>query len=223
MAKRKPPTFTPPTPIIRGEELARAVKRQRAKRARATKSSRANLKKASARKSAIGGDAFQVTRDILQEQTLVDWDGDRGRAEKFWDESWEFTTEGETSYDELRDWRFELVQNKVIARYFDNKAVSVLLVVESHAGKRRGKMYLTGAASGDFATAMASLRKNLKDWSESYGRDAQDENFSRIREVTFLIRRGVVHKRWRSTVKGRAEERERSEDRTRAARRKRKK
>lgn len=223
MAKRKPPRKppTPPTPILTGAAARKRVAAIRAKRTRETKSARANLAKATAAKKRIGGNAFEVTREILEEESLQEWSGDRGRVERFWDESWTYETDGDVSYDEMLDWRYKLVRNRTIAEYFEGgRAVSVILVVESHGGKRRGKMYLTGAASADYETAMALLRKNLRDWAESYGREARGDDFTRVREVTFLIRRGGVHGRWRSIVKGRAEERERAEDRTRAARRK---
>lgn len=225
MAKKKPPKRppTPPTPILRGPAAAARVAQIRAKRLRETKPRRKNLAKAVQRKARIGGNAFEVTREILEQETLQEWDGERGRVERFWDESWTFTTDGDVAYDELFDWRYAVVQNKTFARYFEGRVVSVLLSVESYAGKRRGTMYLTGAAAGSYDRAMSLLRKNLKDWLESYGREAQGDNFSRMREVTLLIRRDSVHPRWKSLVRGRVEERERAEDRSRAARRKAKK
>ena len=221
MAKRKSPSFTPPSPIVRGEELARAVKRQRAKRTKATAPRRANLERARKRAAYIGGDAGETMRRLLEQVSLQEWELTRGRVERFWDASWEFTTEGPVAYEELVEWRWKLNQDPTVSRYFEGRAVSVLLVVESHAGKRRGKMYLTGAAAGDWNRAMKNTRKNFENWAGAYGRDAQGDDFSRIREVTFLIRRDNVHPRWRSLVRGRVEERERAEDRTRARRRKR--
>lgn len=204
--RRAPYRPTPPSPIRRGKAARERIAEIERQRAEENAARRRNLERANQRKREIGGNAFEVTLDLLRENTRAEWAGERERPVAFWDESWIYTvTDGEVAYDELVDWHFAWVSNAVVARYFEGRVSSIILDVAD--GTTGAPMVFTAAAAADFGIAAAELLEKLDRWARDYGRDSGGD-FSTVSAITILIRRDSVHKRWRSVVRGRAEKRE---------------
>lgn len=207
MAKRRPPTFTPPTPIV-GRRAQRArVERIRKEREAATAPKRASLKKAVAARVKLGGTpAIEVTRRLLEQSGPAEWTAKRERPVAYWDERWVFQAKpgGKYSYDDLVEWRYRLVQHPTVAGYLEGRTMSVMVDVRD-GGK---PMTFTAAAASGYDAAMDRVENRLSAWAESYGREADAEGFTRARAVTMLIRRDGVHKKWAKVTRGRVERRE---------------
>ncbi len=206
MAKRRPP-LSPPTPILRGADLRKAVAAQRAKRTRATKPARANLAKANLAKKRQAGDPFKTMHRILEQETRATWSRDRARPIAYWDERWTFKTRSKrVAYEEIEEWRFAWVQNRTIATYLANRSVAVLVVV--HDPERDENLTFTAATGRDYDASVAELLEKLSDWAQRYGRDALGDEHSYVKEVVLFLRSRGVHPLWRKVVKGRATARE---------------
>lgn len=208
--KRAPYRPTPPTPIVSARTLRKRIKAIEATRAAEQSARRANLALAAAARKRIGGNAFVVCHELLEETTQAEWSKERERPVAYWDESWLFeVTDGAVAYEELQEWHYSFIHNRTIAEYFDGRVLSILIDIADG----RQKMTLTAAAASSYDAAMGEIYSKLEQWAESYGRgraeeEGDEESFSHIEALTLLIRRDAIHPKWRKVVRGRVEERE---------------
>lgn len=216
MAKRRPPSPTPPSPILRGEALRKRVATIRAQRTRETRSRRERLALANAKLRALRANAFEVCHLLLEETTLAEWSAERVRPEAYWDERWAFAVKrGAVAYEDLLEWRYAFVQNATIAEYFENRFLSI--IVEVQDGRRR--LHFTAAAARDYDTAMGEIEGKFDAWARAYGRENDEDSFTRVKALDLLIRKHAVHKRWPIVTKGRAEARELEQEKKARAKR----
>lgn len=180
-----------------------------------TKSRRARLELANkARRRAGGLTPIEVTRRLLDENSQeAEWTAEREKPVAYWDESWTFEPQGDADYGDLREWRWAMAQNRIVSDYLDDRVLSVIIDVREG---RKMKTF-TAAAGADYGRAMSELLAKLTAWAESYGREADEDEFSRIVRVTLLIRRNRLHKQWKTVTAGRAEARKAKEKRRRRA------